>query len=476
MLPLPTAAPSCARLRAPVLALTLALVAGSCGSLPPGVVRAQRLLDAHDYTGADAAADAELARRPAMPELWRIKVQAALGRRDNAGAVQSYRTYRERQSDDDPRLLRAMARITLWQAVHSPSPVLATRAIQVIERLEIEELAQDVADKISDDNDAVAAAAAVALLRSLPNAPYVITELLSSDDPKARAIAVEGIGRKIKAAARDDLLPMLADSDPGVRSAAVAAISAMKKPDDTERLRQMAVADPDQTVRAQALRGLALGDREGLLEAGRTALGDTYLGARLAGLALLEKCGAEAVPLLTEQAHGADLFVALRAAVALNKLGTRLLDPLDRGLEDPAWTVRAAATNAITELCSETEARSRIELRLRDDQAGVRLAAARALYGFDPARATTELAAALDEPDPDTRLRAATELGQIGDARALPVLTELARSADPAMRGAAIRGHVTIGTLGPALVDALADDAMKLRIDAAAALIELLKK
>jgi hypothetical protein len=168
--------------------------------------------------------------------------------------------------------------------------------------------------------------------------------------------------------------------------------------------------------------------------------------------------------------------VALRAAVALGKLGHRLLDPLDRALQDPAWPVRAAATNAIAQLCSEKEARERIELRLRDDQAGVRLAAVRALYRFDPARATAELAAALDDPDPDIRLRAATELGQSGDARALPVLTELARSADPTMRGAAIRAHVTVGTLGPALVDALADDAMNLRVDAAAALLQLLEK
>ena len=453
-----------------VLALALTW---ACGSLPSGVRRAQQLLTRGDYAGAERAADAELGRYPDHATLWRVKVQAAMGKHDNARAVASYAKWRQRRGKDDPRLLEQMARMTLWQALRAPSAVLNTRAIQIIERLEIESLAQDVADKIADDNDVVAAAAAVALLRSHPQAAHVLTELLGSDDASARAIAVEGIGRKIKKPARADLLPMLGDSDARVRRTAINAIAAMKVKDDSARLVEIARGDSDGTVRAQALRGLAHTSPSDLLAIARAASADPYLGARLAAVALLVEVGSDARPLLAELSAGDDQFVALRAAIAVAKLGAPApRTVLARALDADSWNVRVAAINAIGELTDDREGRALLEPRLRDDRIEVRLAAARALSRYDRPRAITELAAALDHAD--GRLQAAMELAHLDDERGIQAIAELTASTDVTTRGAAIGAHLIAGILTPALVAALADDASELRVAAAGTLLDIL--
>jgi hypothetical protein len=148
------------------LALGVAVVLGACGGLPPGAARAQQLLDRGDFAGAGAAADAELARFPKEPTLWRVKIRAALGLGDAAKAVEHYETWRDLRGDDDRGALRLMALTTLWQGLRSPSESIRLATVQTIERLEIEQLGQDVAERMTDDDDAIAAAAAVAVLRA----------------------------------------------------------------------------------------------------------------------------------------------------------------------------------------------------------------------------------------------------------------------------------------------------------------------
>jgi hypothetical protein len=248
----------------------------ACGSMPPGAKKAQRLLKAGDFAGAEKVADDELARFPKHPTLWRIKIQAGMLAGDAAGAVDDYGRWLDIRGAHDRDILATMAKTTLWQGLRVPSAAVKTEAIQTIERLEVEALAQDVSDRIADEDDAVAAAAAVALLRAHPQAPHIATELLSSDDPRARAIAVEGIGRKIKATAREDLLPMLGDSDPVVRRAAAFAVGAMETDEDTAALARVAREDADGAVRAAALRGLGRGKRTNVLPTARAALIDEY--------------------------------------------------------------------------------------------------------------------------------------------------------------------------------------------------------
>jgi len=460
--------------------LSVALLAASvtaCGSAPPGARRAEKLLQRGDYEAAERTADDELSRFPKHPTLWRIKIQAAMGRGDNAQATKAYATWRNLRGADDRSMLRTMAKTTLWQALRTPSARINAKSIRIIERLEIEALAKEVAEKILDDNDLVAAAASVALLRSNPAAPRVATDLLVSDDPEARAIVVEGIGRKIGERARADLLPALADPDARVRRAAVIAIGAMKSDADTARLQAIAAGDPEGTVRAAALHALAEGERKDVSQAAERALTDSYLGARLAAVSLLARGGKAAVPELERLASSDDLFVALRAAVALHKAGgPSRLAPVERALAAEPWGVRVAAIAALLELADGRTARERLVPLLRDERAEVRIAAARALLGFGPdEHAAGVLVAELGSDNESVRLSAAIELARLRDARGVQALAQLIRSAEPSTRSAAVRAHLQAQRITPELVAALADVSGEVRLDAAETLLQLTK-
>ncbi|HUH03671.1 MAG TPA: hypothetical protein VML75_16870, partial [Kofleriaceae bacterium] len=159
---------------APILvAAALLLVAPSCGGPPPGAERADRLLARGDFDGAEREADSELARFPKHPSLWRIKIRAALGRSDNRAAVTHYAEWRGLRNADDAGLLRLLANTVLWQGLRVPSPALNVKTLQVIERLELESFADDVNERVLHDDDYIAAAAAVAVMRSYPPAPRV---------------------------------------------------------------------------------------------------------------------------------------------------------------------------------------------------------------------------------------------------------------------------------------------------------------
>lgn len=445
----------------------------ACGSMPPGAKKAQRLLKAGDFAGAEKVADAELARFPKDPSLWRIKIQAGMLAGDAAGAVDDYGRWRGIRGAHDRDILETMAKTTLWQALRVPSSAVKTEAIQNIERLEVEALAQDVADRIADEDDAVAAAAAVALLRAHPQAPYIATQLLSSDDPRARAIAVEGIGRKIGAAARDDLVPMLGDSDPTVRRTAAFAIGAMETDEDTAALARVARDDADGAVRAAALRGLGRGTRSGVADAARAALADDYLGARLAAVHLLAE--EHLTDELATLAAGGDAFVAIRAAVAIaGDRGAEAAAAVSRHLGADEWSVRVAALGALARTMDAATAIERARAALADPSVSVRIAAARALIALDsPDGAVEGLVAALSDDLDSPRIQAAIELARIGDARGTAALAELARSANADTRRSGVRSHVHIGEVTDSLIAALSDEAPLIRVAAAAAILHL---
>lgn len=453
----------------------LATAATACGSVPAGARRAERLLQRGEYDEAEKTADDELARYPKDPTLWRVKIQAAMGRGDNAQAAESYATWRNLRGGDDRKMLRSMAKTTLWQALRTPSASINAKAIQIIERLEIQALADEVAKKVLDDNDLVAAAASVALLRSNPAAPRVATDLLASEDPEARAIVVEGIGRKIKGRARLDLLPLLADRDERVRRAAVIAIGKMNVKADDVRLRAIASRDPKGVVRAEALRALAGRKDSDALTTATAALADSYLGARLAAIEILRRADSAAVPELEKLTASDDSFVALRAAVALKQTtGRANLTPVNRGLEADAWTVRVAALAALVELADESAARQRLSAALRDQQAEVRIAAARALLGMGTdAQAHGVLVVELDSDREDVRLSAAIELARQRDARGVQALAALVRSEDSQTRAAAVRAHLQAQRITPELAAALADVSGEVRLAAASTILAL---
>jgi len=344
-------------------------------------------------------------------------------------------------------------------------------AIQAAERLDLAPLADSVSERLEDDDPAVSAAAAVAILRWHPDAPEVATRSLQSDDPRARAIAVEGIARKVGDYARADLIPLFRDPDARVRRALVSAIWKFATADDVDKIKAIASGDDDGSVRAAALRALANKDFAGALELGRAALRDDFLGARLAGLALLDRRGGKpANDELTGVAAGDDLFLALRAAVALNRRGHqgRTLPIATRAATSDSWSVRAAAMNAIAQVATKDEALPLIRTALLDEHVSVRLAAARALVRFKEIEdARTALVAALQSESDSAKVQAAIDLVRIEDKRGRAALDELAQAASPDTRQQAVRALLQVGDATDGLVRAMADESPEVRIIAA---------
>lgn len=450
-----------------------------CGP-SPAVRHARGLLDRGDYAGAAAYAEAELGRAPRDGALWRVRIRAALGLYDADEAVALYRRWRELRGADDPAAIRMMASTTLWQALASPSAEVRREAIAIVERLELEPLAEAVADRMADDDDAVAAAAAVAVLTAYPQAPLLATELLASADPVARAICVAGIGRKVGARAADDLRPLAGDPDPRVRRAVIDALAPLRAAVDGPRLLALA-ADDDAGVRADALRALARArgvDDAAATARGRAALADDDLGVRLAAVELLGARRDAAA--LAAALDADDLAVAAHAARALRRAGAadaaaeralagRAAAALDRALADPAWHVRAGALNLAASVLGAEAARARHAAALADPAPEVRLAAARLLR--DDPRAVAVLDALLAEPA--TAAGAAAALARRGEARGLAALDALAVDADAQRRRAALAGYAEARRLSIGAVAALADPAPGQRLAAAALLLEL---
>jgi HEAT repeat protein len=445
------------------------LVLVSCGP-SAGVKRAQTLLDQGDYRGAATAADEELGKAPGDAQLTRIRIRAALGMGDAKDAVARYRTWRTGRAEEDLAALRTMAMTTLWQGLTSPSAQVQVQAIQAIERLEIETFAHDVGERMGDDDDVVAAAASIAVLRAFPQAPDVATDMLKSDDPAARAIAVEGIGRKVGKHAADDLRFAAVDADPRVRAAAAMAIAALADPRDTERLTELAT-DKSADVRAVALRALTRGNRGDLGAVAEAALADASLGVRLAAVDLLVASrGRPAVrPLLAHQ----DPMVAAYAARALKDPQAGVA-AVDRALAAEDWTIRAGAVNLMEVALGRDAATTRADKAAGDPVIGVRIAAARLIaYMGDKPRAISIYAAALDTAEPHEKVGAAAELARLGDARGVTALEAMAASPEPEIRRSVITAHRAARVITPGLWGALADDDAGNRVEAAAALYEL---
>ena len=465
-------------LAAPLLAA--AVLAGACAGTSPAARQTETLIARGDYGGASRAADQGLAAHPDDALLWRLKMRAMLGSGDARSAVAAYDAWRQRRGGaDDPEALEVLAKTTLWQGLRSPSPVIQAAAIEAVERLELEELAPDVARLIGSDHDLVAAAAASALLRAHPQAPRVLVNLLESRDPAARAIAVSGIGRKVGARAREDLDPLLKDPDAQVRGAAVTAVA--RYADAGERAQLVAIArkDPSGSVRALALRGLSRHDPAALADlAQKAATGDHYLGSRLAAIDLLAAAAragsAPARAALADLAAAPDLEVALPAAAASLRAGgpASAAEALfGRAMDDARWTARAAALNAAS-------AGPRIPALklggrgLADRRPEVRLAAARLLISLGPTReARAELVRELAAPDALVRVDAATDLARLGDPRGLATLASLAHNSSADVRAAAVNAHRAAHRIGPGLVAGLADPRPETRILAAEILL-----
>ncbi len=256
-----------------------------------------------------------------------------------------------------------------------------------------------------------------------------------------------------------------------MRRALVRAVWKFANADDVDRIKAIASMDENGSVRAAALRALARKDFAGAADLGRAALRDDFLGARLAGLHLIDRRGGDAAnDELTVVAAGEDLFLALRATVALNRrgLGGRTVPIAKRAAQSDSWPVRAAAMNAIAEVASKQHALPIIRAALEDEHVNVRLVAARALLRFKETEAARAApVAALESSSDAAKVQAAIDLVRMKDERGRAALDELARAASPDTRKQAVRALLHAGEVTDGLVRALADESPEVRIIAA---------
>lgn len=456
--------------------ITAALL-GGCGGPPESARQAQHYLAQGQFDKADSAADRALQEHPKDPTSWRVKIRVAMGRGALEEAVALYREWKSLHGKHDSTAYRMMAMSDLWQALQVPSPEIQARAVSIVEQHQIEKLADDVRKLLGSDSDLVAAAASAALITSHPAAPRIAVDLLSSDNPRARAIVVRSIGKKAGRIARADVYPALTDKSPLVRRAAVAAIASWKNSDDSPRLVKVAGSDSDPQVRAGAMRSLLSKGGEAAMLLARKKLSpegfDPYLGARLAAVAVLDTHGgAEDQALFLGLRGSEDLSMALRAARALHrreKQDNRAL--LDSALSSDKPATRSSALNSAATLLSKEQALAFARRALHDPTPSVQLAAARLLLNLSPADnapddAIFAMKEALKSPTHSMKLQAASDLAQRGDTDAIALLSRLAIEGSPEEREAAIYAHKNAAIISEGLISALGDSSIAIRLAA----------
>jgi len=435
--------------------------------------RAVALYETGDYAGAARAADAELAAHPGDEALWQMRVRAALAQGDGPGVAKAYAAYRgQLEGDDDRELLRDLATATLGQALASPSVKLKIAAIEAIEAAELQGLAEQVAQRMADDDDRVVAAAAVAVLRGYPQAPQAAGDMLHSEDAEARRIAVDGIGKKVGKLALSDLETAAGDADPRVRRAALRWLGQLKDTDAVALVTQR-LSDPDDAVRAAAASALArigMPDTARLAALGKAAAGDRALAVRIAGIELLVVAHARAE--LAALAEDPDPVVAVEAAIAAGG-GAPAARAIERAAAAAEWNVRAAAANLAVRALGKPAAVALAHKLVTDAEPAVQVAAARVLaHAGESQAAAAVFGAVLGNPAlRGLRVDAALDLAALGDPRGVQALDDAVRDAahGSAARAAAAAAH----RITPGLVAALADDSAAVRVEAATALAML---
>ncbi len=452
-------------------AVVLALATtGACASR---ATRSVALYEAGDYAGAARAADEGLARHPGDDDLWRMRIRAALAQGDAAAVAKGYAAYQQQRGDHDNELLRDLSIATLGQALASPSAKLKVSAIQAVQAAEIEALAEQVTERMGDDDDRVAAAAAVAVLRAHPQAPQVAADMLRSEDPEARRIAIDGIAKKVGKLAAVDLEKAAADMDPRVRRAAIRWLG-MIKDNNAVTVLTRRMKDPDEAVRAASASALAQIGVGNLEAFGKQALADRALAVRLAGIELYE--AAKRTDLLAQIAQSEpDPMVATEASIAA-KRPDLAATAIERALTDERWTIRAGAANFVVRALGTDRGVAIARRLLADKELGVRLAAARVLaHGGDQAGAAVVFAEALASED--FMLQAASDLAAQKDPRGIAALDAAVRDPKRSVdaRAAAAAAHRGARQVTPGLVAALSDSSGVVRVEAAATLVMLAK-
>src|SRR5580693_1862602 len=145
-------------LRPSILTLALLSASAACVDYAKPSVAAY---EAGNFAEAARIADAALASHPDDDNLWNAKIRAALAQGDEAALATAYAGYAQHRGELDKPLLHDLVNATLDQALDSPSAKLKIAAIDAVEDIQIEALAEHVHDQLGSDDDRVVAAAAV---------------------------------------------------------------------------------------------------------------------------------------------------------------------------------------------------------------------------------------------------------------------------------------------------------------------------
>ena len=456
-------------------ALLAALSTVACGPpQDPDAWQAQSHFRQGQFQDAETAAQQTLARDPDNPEMRRLEIDAAIRRGDSARGVELYMQWHRHRRSYDAKALRSMAISTLRRGLVENAPDVRATAVRAIARARLRQVTGELLRLLDDPAPQVVVAVVLAVSerRTWERA----TQLAQSGDASARARLLAGAPRSYRKHLAGAARTALGDQDGRVRKAAASAIGRFGLADMQPQLLQRTTDDSDGSVRAAALRSLTkLGDAS-VEPVARKALTDDHLGVRLAALAALAQRPKANRALLQQLAHASDSFLALRAAVVARRLGYEVPMPtLQLALGHRQWAVRVAAVNALPQLLPERDAVSLLEPLLTDARIEVRLATARALVQLGhKSRARPVFIAALGATTDGPRVQAAIDLLRLKDDSGRDALTELARSPAAETRRMAAEAHAYTDNPGLPLVHALGDADAKVRLAAAATLLELL--
>jgi HEAT repeat protein len=156
----------------------------------------------------------------------------------------------------------------------------------------------------------------------------------------------------------------------------------------------------------------------------------------------LTKLGTPAAPSLLEALQSDEPLARLSAARALGQIrDQQAITPLNAALQDEYSDIRLAAIGALLRLGAPG---TMMVSALKNEEPGVRKAAAWALGHHRFANAVKPLILALQDEEPEVRVSVAKALGAIGDERALQPLLSLSHDPEPEVRAVANEATNTI--------------------------------
>ncbi len=273
----------------------------------------------------------------------------------------------------------------------------------------------------------------------------------------------------------DQLLVLIQDERPAVRSATAQALGCMGDMRAAEPLLHL-LKDPDESVRSSATMQLGNLRPPAAVEALVARLADKNPGIRSSAAEVLGRIGdRKALDRLTKLLDDTDFKVRVVAAVALLRMDDlRGTECIALGLKDADADNREFVFGQLSPPWVKKDSLLKCLIAALDDPSiRVRTLAASALGQIQTAAAADALWNKLE--DGEIRQNIVSELSRMQDERALPLLIHDLDNAEPSRRRWAVEGIADYGKAAAVdpLVKCLADPTSEVRLAAIGALIKL---